>query len=116
MTDAENAPVQNDAPKNESEISSGEKFLGAIAYISFFCILPLVLKRDSEFCQLHGKQGLLLTLVFFFFSWLGWFSWGMGVMLVLIHVVIAVLGILNASKGKMWKMPILGDATKKLDF
>ncbi len=49
----------------EHEIDYGERVLSAIGYISFLCILPLLAKPDSEFCQHHGRQGLVLAIMSF---------------------------------------------------
>ena len=50
-------------------LESGEKFLAAIGYFSFLCILPLVLRPASKFCAFHGKQGLVMTIFFLIFGW-----------------------------------------------
>ena len=96
----------------KSQISESEKFLAAIGYISFLCIVPLLLKRDSNFAQYHGKQALLVAvfwyviqLFFFFFPWLS---------------IIQLLSILGcgymAHSGKYFKIPILADYAAKLKF
>lgn len=52
--------------KIDGEVKKGEAFLVAIGYISFLCILPLVLLRDSKFAQFHGKQALVLAIFIYF--------------------------------------------------
>ena len=45
-----------DTPK---DIQEG-KFFAIISYISFLCIISLVLKKDNKFAVYHAKQGLVL--------------------------------------------------------
>jgi uncharacterized membrane protein len=43
----------------EKEIEEG-KFFAIISYLSFLCIISLVLKKDNKFALYHAKQGLVL--------------------------------------------------------
>ncbi|HNX81620.1 MAG TPA: hypothetical protein PKL77_05690 [Candidatus Omnitrophota bacterium] len=45
--------------EHDSQIQEG-KFFAIISYLSFLCIISLVLKKDNEFALYHGKQGLVL--------------------------------------------------------
>ncbi|MCF7846887.1 MAG: DUF4870 domain-containing protein [Candidatus Gracilibacteria bacterium] len=101
---------------SKEALPGGEKLLAVLGYFSFLCVLPLAIKPQSKFCQHHGKQALVLAIVFLLLSWLGWFSLGMRVFLGLIHVIIALAAILHAWKGTMWKIPIIGDMAKKLKW
>lgn len=47
------------AGKLEKEIQEG-KFFAVISYISFLCIVALILKKDNKFALYHAKQGLVL--------------------------------------------------------
>lgn len=94
----------------------GEKLLAMLGYIGFLCVLPLAIKPKSEFCQHHGKQGLVLCLIFILFGWLGWLGGGMAILLGLIHVGLALWGIVNAKSGAMWNMPMVSEVAKKLKW
>jgi len=115
-----NVPVNTDPDAMES----GEKFLAAIGYFSFLCILPLVLRPASQFCQFHGKQGLVMTIFFLVFGWVvrafGSLTLGSYVLVhnlvVLVHVGFAVYAIYYAYKGEMRELPFFGKLTKQLDF
>ena len=48
-----------DETTKEKEIQEG-KFFAVISYISFLCIIGLVLKKDNKFALYHAKQGLVL--------------------------------------------------------
>jgi len=118
MTDPKETPdvlIAKEDPE-KSTLPSGEKLLSALGYISFFCILPLVLKPDSEFCQFHGKQGLVLTLIFLFLSWLGLMGVAFEVLLKVVYILIAGFGVINGIQGQKWEIPIVGKMAKKLDW
>ncbi|MBZ0166114.1 MAG: hypothetical protein K8I00_04845 [Candidatus Omnitrophica bacterium] len=46
--------------RTETQQLNSGKFLAALSYLSFFCIIPLILKKNNPFVQHHGKQGLVL--------------------------------------------------------
>lgn len=41
------------------EISDG-KMYAVLAYLSIFCIVPLIIKKDNAFVLYHGRQGLVI--------------------------------------------------------
>ncbi len=54
------------------------KIFALLAYLSVFCIIPLILRKDNTFVMEHGKQGLILfiaeTAIFILHILLGaWF-------------------------------------------
>ncbi len=113
------------ANENEIEIEAdlltkGEKFLSAIGYISFLCILPLVIKTESEFCQFHGKQGLVILIfwiVFGFFAELIMpFSYALWLILRLLYVALACYGIYLGFTGQKKEIPIVGKIAKTLTW
>ncbi len=101
---------------DSSVLTSGEKLLGVFAYISFFFLLPLLMKPKSKFCQFHAKQGMVLTLGFVLLKWVVLFGAGLHAFLLLTYFALACTGIFFAAQGKMWKYPIIGDFAEKLDF
>ena len=44
------------------EIQEG-KFFAVISYISFLCIVTMLVKRDNKFALYHAKQGLVLFIL-----------------------------------------------------
>ena len=101
-------------------LTKGEKFLSAIGYISFLCILPLVLKTDSKFCQFHGKQGLVILIfwiVFGFFADLVMpFSYALWLVLRLLYVALACYGIYLGFTGQQKEIPVIGKIAKTLTW
>jgi uncharacterized membrane protein len=107
-------PEQKD---EKIENSKDLRIIAAIGYLWILCLLPLLTKRNSEFAQHHGKQGLVLTIASFAIWLVAWFpfiGWLVGFFGSLIFVVLAVVGIMNALQGKYWEMPILGEYAKKI--
>ncbi len=122
---AADAAPKKEAPKDDPNKASnmkqeampqGEKLLAMLGYVGFLCVLPLALKPKSEFCQHHGKQGLVLTLIFVLFGWLAWLGGGMAILVGLVHVGLALWGIIKAKSGAMWKMPMVYEVAQKLKW
>lgn len=91
------------------------RFLAVLSYLGVLCLVPLFLKRDSNFAQFHAKQGLLLFVV----ELVGWIifqipviGWALG----LFVFALVLMGVYNAWEGKYWEMPILGKYTEKLNL
>ena len=43
----------------KEDVSDG-KMYALLAYLSIFCIVPLILKKNNAFVLSHGRQGLVL--------------------------------------------------------
>lgn len=107
------APSEGDEPKKdekpvEEEIqemtSLHERTIAALSYVGFFAIIPFYLKKDSEFCRFHGKQGMLIALIFFFAKLLLVIDLLMDIALILQFVVFVYMGF-SALSGKWKKTP-----------
>lgn len=103
-------------PQNTKDIDEN-KLLAAIGYLGILCLVPLLGKKDSAFCQFHGKQGLVIFIVWLVF-WacnivpiLGWtvFFFGSIGLLVLI-----IMGVVHALNGEEWEVPLLGKYAKQI--
>ena len=88
------------------------KTIAAIGYVWVLCLVPLLLKRKSNFAQFHAKQGLILFII----EVLGWLVPGIGWILVFIAGILAIVGIVMALDGKYWKMPFLYQFVEKLNL
>ena len=90
-----------------------EKIYAAIGYIWILCFIPLLLKKDSAFCQFHGKQALVLFILEVIGSivfWIPFFGW----LLSILVLVMAVLGLVKALQGEYYKLPVVHDLVEKL--
>jgi len=101
-------------------LNQDERVIAALSYIWVLVLIPLLAKKDSEFCQFHAKQGLVLfigsfvVMVLGMIPVLGWliilpFGW-------LFIIILSILGIINALAGKQWEMPYLGQYAKKINL
>ena len=99
-------------------LEKSEKVLSALGYVSFFCILPLVLRPQSEFCKYHGKQGLVLTIMFLVAGILGIIHGFFEFIVGLAWLVAIVYSIMQVWKGKKHKLPMVSEmaASEYLDF
>ena len=44
-----------------AKVTDAERLMGAFCYLYIFVIIPLLMKRDSQFVQFHAWQGVVLT-------------------------------------------------------
>jgi len=100
-----------------SKDAEENKLIASIGYLGILCLIPLLLKKDSPFAQFHGKQGLVLLIVWLML-WmgnivpvLGWMVWLFGS---LVLVVLIIMGVVHALKGEMWELPYLGQYAKEI--
>lgn len=106
-----------DQEQQKESLNKEERVFSALAYVGILCLIPLLFKKESNFAQFHGKQGLVI-----FFVWivlwianivpfLGQIVWVLGS---LVLVLISLLGILHALHGDYWEVPFLGSYAKRL--
>ncbi len=97
-------PKKDEKPveeENQEMTSLHERTIAALSYVGFFAIIPFYLKKDSKFCRFHGKQGMLIALIFFFAKLLLVIDLLMDIALILQFVVFVYMGF-EALSGK-WK-------------
>lgn len=97
------APDPQDVEKN--------KVMAILAYIIFF--IPLIAARESRFAMFHANQGLVLFLAAVVINIVGGIIPFIGWFLILPFgwiavLVFAIIGIINASKGEMKPLPLIG--------
>lgn len=81
-----------------------ERTIAAMSYISFLAIIPFYFKKESKFCRFHGKQGLLLAIIFFLAKPLMVLDFINDLVLILEIVIFAYMGV-GALGGKWKKLP-----------
>lgn len=107
---------QPNLPSKSKDIDEN-KLLAAIGYVGILCLIPLLAKKDSAFCQFHGKQGLVLFVIWLVLSMinvlpvLGQLIWVLGSIVLL---VLVILGIVHALNGEEWELPVLGKYAKQI--
>lgn len=113
------APV---APQADPADVEKNKAMGILAYIFFF--IPLIAARESRFAMYHANQGLVLFLawvaviiagtilqtILFAISWrIGLVFSNIWWIAYIAMLVLVILGILNASKGELKPLPVIGN-------
>ncbi len=99
---------------SEADVAAN-KFIAALSYIGILFLVPLLLKTDSPFAQFHGKQGLVLAIVFFigsFFFWIPVIGWAA----FLVVLVVDLIALVRTLQGKAWEIPGVADVLKKLNL
>lgn len=98
---------------NDQQVMEG-KIFAILSYLSIFCIIPLVLKRDNRFVLSHGKQGLVLFIgevavfvISVIFEWILRPS-------IFVFGVFSLWGIVEALKGQYVRMPVVSDIADKI--
>nr|WP_226037274.1 hypothetical protein [Aquibacillus saliphilus] len=87
------------------------KAMGILAYLIFF--IPLLAAKESKFAMYHANQGLTLFLLFVAVNVVGTIIPLLGWLLIiplgnLLVFVLAIIGIINAAKGEVKQLPMIG--------
>ncbi|MDD5098024.1 MAG: hypothetical protein PHU59_06040 [Candidatus Omnitrophica bacterium] len=102
--------------QNEAEIRDG-KFFAIISYVSFLCIISLVLKKDNKFALYHAKQGLVLFVLevaAFILSIIPLLGWLIGIFGYAIFLLISIWGIMQAALGVYCRIPVISEISEKV--
>lgn len=100
----------------QKEVQEG-KFFAVISYVSFLCIISLVLKKDNKFALYHAKQGLVLfvfEVAAFIVSIIPLLGWFLGTFGLVIFSLFSIWGILQALMGNYERLPIISDIADKI--
>ncbi|MBU0576957.1 hypothetical protein KJ742_04825 [Patescibacteria group bacterium] len=113
MEEPVETPLSGASPEGEKEekhdeidemTTLHERTIAALSYVGFLAIVPFYLKKDSKFCRFHGKQGLLIAMIFFFAKLLLVIDLLMDIALILQFVIFLYMGF-AALSGKWKKCP-----------
>ena len=100
----------------EQEVRDG-KFFAIISYVSFLCIITLILKKDNKFALYHAKQGLVLfvmEVVAFILSILPILGWLIGIFGYALFLLVSLWGIMQAALGIYSCLPLVTDISEKV--
>ena len=95
--------------RQSNEIQEG-KFFAVISYISFLCIVTLLLKKDNKFALYHAKQGLVLfvfEVACFILTIIPVLGWVIRIFGSVILFLCSLWGILQALSGNYNRFPVI---------
>ncbi|KGX87574.1 DUF4870 domain-containing protein [Pontibacillus litoralis] len=101
-------------PINGQKDIEEHKIMAILAYVIFF--IPLLVAKESRFAMYHANQGLLLLIVAIGLNTIGSIIPVIGWLVImplgtLFAFVLFIIGIINASKGEMKPLPVIGKYT-----
>jgi len=102
----------------EKEIQEG-KFFAVISYISFLCVIALILKKHNRFALYHAKQGLVIfvfEVVAFILSIIPLLGWLIRIAGFLIFSIASLWGILRAFSGNDARIPVVTNIAHKISL
>lgn len=103
-------------PQDEQTIREG-KFFAVISYISFLCIITLVLKKDNQFALYHAKQGLVLFVMevaAFILSIIPILGWLVSIFGYAIFLLLSIWGIMQAALGIYCRIPVVTKISERV--
>ncbi|MFA5317931.1 MAG: DUF4870 domain-containing protein [Patescibacteria group bacterium] len=113
--DKSGASKKSTEKKFDGKDAESNKVIASLSYIFILCLVPLLLKKDSEFTQFHARQGLTITVAWFV-------SWVVGIIPIfiifsflinIILLVVSVLGVIKTLNGETWEIPFIYEWSKK---
>ena len=99
------------------------KLMGILAYLGILFLVPYLAAKESPFAKFHANQGCVLFIVeiaLVVVLQMLWVLLPLGLYLIirllssmvyLGIIVLAILGIINAVKGEMKELPVIGKYT-----
>lgn len=104
-------PVEAKLVFDQKDIADN-KFIAALSYLGILFLVPLLVKKDSPFAQFHAKQGLVLCIAFFVFSFIPFLGWLVNLFL----LVVVIIALIKTLSGEAWELPLVKDVVKKLNI
>ena len=109
----EKAPEAPAAPVADADDAKSNKVMAILAYFGILVLIPLFAAKESKFARFHTNQGLLLlicSVVAFAISKVQSIAF-IAYILDIAIFVLAIIGIVNAAKGRMKELPLIGKFT-----
>ena len=104
-------------PSQEDPVIGEGKFFAVVGYFSVLCFVPLFLKRDNQFAQFHGRQGLVLFILEVAASMVKAVPILGDVIFVLAWVIFGIfslVAILKVLSNEYWEMPMVYQIASKI--
>ena len=108
-----------------------ERLLAMVGYLPFLWWVPIVAKRDSMFCQFHGRQAgvlwglwfaplLIMLIVSVFWGDLtqdeaiSMYYFGAMAILSILYLLMSLVGFIKAGIRERYRMPVVADVALML--
>lgn len=101
---------------DEEAVREG-KFFAIISYISFLCIITLVLKKNNKFALYHAKNGLVIFVMevaAFILSIIPILGWLIGIFGYALFLLVSVWGMMQAALGICPRIPVVTKISEKV--
>lgn len=112
MAEEQSAPqTQPQPPVHAGGDVDQNKVFGIIAYIGILFIVPLLAAKESKFAMYHANQGLNLFIAGVVVGVIGVIpilGWIVAPLAAIVLFIFAIMGIVNAAKGEMKPLPLIG--------
>jgi uncharacterized membrane protein len=103
----------------DSQDIEENKVIAALSYLGILVLVPLLVKKESPYCQFHAKQGLVLLIAWVivgFVAVIPILGWIVSIFGSLFLFVLFILGIVNALGGQAKELPVIGQFGDKLNL
>lgn len=118
---AKDAAVQPDVMAADQDVKENKVF-AILAYFGVLVLVPIFAAKESVYARFHANQGLILFIATLAMNVLGSIISVAGVLFGLLSgllglvvgaadiflLVVAIMGIVNAAKGEMKELPLIG--------
>ena len=99
------------------------KVMGILAYLGILVLVPIFAAKESRFARFHANQGLVLFIAYIVLyiaiailaAILAVISWRLAALASVLYMIVGIgcfvfviLGIINAAKGEMKELPLIG--------
>jgi len=95
------------------------KGIAALGYVGILFLVPLLAKKDSDFCQYHAKQGMVLfifEIIVGIVSVVPVIGWVVSTVGWVFGVILFIMGLMNALGGKKVPLPVIGQYGEKINI
>ena len=83
------------------------KVIALLSYLGILFLIPLLIRKDSQFCRYHVNQGLILFIANVIINFASGFIGLLGI-LSIATLIFMIMGIINCCKGVCAPLPLIG--------
>ncbi len=97
------------SPKKDTE----ERILAALSYLGLLFLIPMLTRKDNEFCKYHVRQGIVLFAIDVLFSF-GFLHSTLGAIVSLVITILSIIAIVRTLQGVKWELPLVGKYAQRI--